>query len=375
MKDSSLISTYNYFEKLLEHLNGDTNKIFSGELVLPRQLEIHLPGNRVVPCNFNCSFCEGRFLIKTLSHYEEKAIKLVRELSGRIPFIILGGIYSEPLLNPFALEIIKETKKSGSFFGIHTNGSLLKRLEESKGFIKKICEISTSPEDYVSISLDAGTPHTHRLVKGTVISHFNEIIEGIRMISETRKENSPTIRVTYLINDDNSSEEDIGSIVKIAKNLKIDSLRFSIPYEAFGKDFSDLKKYKEEFEDSKSDFYEKRLKPYLSKNEDERPYIFYMPPIYQAIDKMNFNKCVMGYYQITMGTDGYLYRCSSTASQSFSFNRLGKIPDNFDDFKEMIRKNQDKDFNPRECFNAGARCDRIGLMINYSWSNLKQGDK
>ncbi|MDI3474010.1 MAG: hypothetical protein PWR30_333 [Candidatus Woesearchaeota archaeon] len=374
MRDFDLISTYNYFEKLLEHLHFDNKKIFSGELVLPRQLEIHLPGNLIVPCNFNCSFCEGRFLIKTLDSYEEKAIKLIKDLSGRIPFIILGGIYSEPLLNPFALEIIKETKKRGSFFGIHTNGSLLKKLEESKGFIKKICELSSSTEDYISISLDAGTPQTHRIVKGTVNSYFNEIIEGIRIISEARKENYPTIRVTYLVNDDNSSEEDIESIVKIAKNLKIDSLRFSIPYEAFGKDFSDLKKYKEEFEDAKSCFYEKRIKPHLSKSKDERPYIFYMPPIYQAIDKMKFNQCIMGYYQITIGTDGYVYRCSSTASQSFSFNRLGKIPDNFDDFKEMIRKNQDKDFNPKKCFNAGARCDRVGLMINYSWS-VKKGDK
>ena len=44
-------------------------------------------------------------------------------------YYIYGGNYTEPLLNQYFLDFIKLTKKNKANFGIHTNGSQLKILQ------------------------------------------------------------------------------------------------------------------------------------------------------------------------------------------------------------------------------------------------------
>jgi MoaA/NifB/PqqE/SkfB family radical SAM enzyme len=364
---------YRYFELLKEHLKGDLNKIFGSSIVIPRQLEIHLPGDGKKSCNFNCGFCEGKILSKKLSPYENKAISLIKDINGRIPFIIFGGIYSEPLLNPFLFDLIRETKRTGAYFGLHTNGSLLKKQEEKNKLISNILNLSCSSKDYISISIDAGTPDSHKKIKGTKSECFSKIIEGVSLLSKMRiVRGSPALRLSYLMCEENSSENDIRSIVSLAKQIGVDSLRFSIPYDVFGRDLNMVKKYKEKVENPESLRYYEIIKPFLSKGQEEKPYIFYMSPYYQDVDKMQYEQCIYSFYQITIGTDGYVYRCSSTASETFKNNRLGLAPDNFNDLKILLKKNQDPGFIPLQCFNMGARCNRIGLMVNYAWKQNRR---
>ena len=229
---------YQYFKILSDHLGNDLSKIFNGELVYPRQLEIHLPGDHKRACNFDCYYCQGRLLEQPLAPFEEDALKIVDGLKGKVPYFIYGGAYSEPLLNPYFLDFLKLTKKHGSYFGIHTNGSLLKELEEKQSFLSELCRIATSGQDYLSISLDAGTPESHMLTKNIKVNWFDEIIEGIRIAAKIRRNcDSPAIRVCYLLNRFNSSEREINCIIEIMQEIKVDSLRFSIPYDLYGKDF------------------------------------------------------------------------------------------------------------------------------------------
>jgi len=365
---------YQYFDILVSHLGGDLEKIFTGELVYPRQLEIHLPGDHRNACNFRCSYCQGRLLNQPLDPFEKKGLKLVRELEGKIPFHIYGGAYTEPLLNPYFIDFLKLTKKTGSHFGIHTNGSLLRRLEETEGLISKLTDIAEDKEDYLSISLDAGTTKSHCKTKGLNYDWFSEIIEGIRIAVKKRKEKEgfPSVRVCYLLNDYNSSEKEIKGICDIMKEIKPDSLRFSIPYDLYGKDFKKVKKYKEKIEIPKNKVMWERLLPFLSNSQEEKPYIFYLPPKFQDVEKMNFKKCLYGYYQITLAADGHVYRCSSTASPTFPQTKIGRIPENTRDFEEMIIKAQSYDFNPSECFRRGARCNRMALEINTRWEKINE---
>ena len=83
---------------------------------------------------------------------------------------------------------------------------------------------------------------------------------------------------------------------------------------------------------------------------------------------MNFSQCIYSYYQITYAADGYVYKCSSTASPSFSDNRLGKITDDLKEFQRMVLANHKEDFDARTCFSQGARCNRIALEINDLWN-------
>ena len=369
--DSNRPAGYQYFNIVKAHLNNDLTKVFDGELVYPRQVEIHLPGDRKRACNFDCYYCQGRILEQPLAPFEEDALMIVEELKGRVPYFIYGGAYTEPLLNPYLLDFLKLTKKYGSRFGIHTNGSLLRRLEIEKSFLSEICRIATSSEDYLSVSLDAGVAQSHMQTKNIKVNWFDEIIEGIRMAAKIRGDsNSPAIRVCYLLNRFNSSESEIKRIISVMQDIKVDSLRFSIPYDLYGKGFDTVRKYKQTVEVVQNSHYCKMLEPLMSKDLHEKPYVFYISPHCQDVERMNFKQCIYGYYQITLASDGYIYRCSSTASPTFKMNRLGKTTSDFGKFKKMILANHNPNFNPSTCFKVGARCNRIALEINTTWAKI-----
>ncbi len=114
--------------------------------------------------------------------------------------------------------------------------------------------------------------------------------------------------------------------------------------------------------------------PLMSPSLEERPYIFYIPPQCQDVDRMNFRQCIYSYYQITLAADGYVYKCSSTASPSFKMNRLGKIPENLNKLNPMIVANHGPNFNASTCFKVGARCNRIALEINTTWARMNAKD-
>ena len=95
--------------------------------------------------------------------------------------------------------------------------------------------------------------------------------------------------------------------------------------------------------------------------------MFYISPFNQDVDRMDFKECIYPYFQISAGSDGYWYKCSSTASPSFSFNRLGEITGNLEDFHKAILRNQRRDFKPEYCFRAGGRCNRMALECNKAW--------
>lgn len=366
-------TSYQYFKILKDHLGGDLKKIFNGKLVYPRQIEIHLPADHKKPCNFHCYYCQGRLLKQPLGPFEADALEVIDKLKGKVPYFIYGGAYSEPTLNPYMMAFLNMTKKHNSYFGIHTNGSNLKILEETQGWLTELCRIANDKQDYLSISLDAGTPESHMKAKNLDRDYFSEIIEGIKMAVKIRGNSKcPSIRVCYLLNTFNSSLKEIKGIIKTMKQLKVDSLRFSIPYDLYGKDFDKVRDYKNNIEFKQNIKYEKMLKSLMSNNFKEKPCIFYLPPSYQDVDEMNFKQCIYSYYQITIGADGYVYKCSSTATPTFKMARLGKMTNDLKEFEKMILKNHDPKFNAATCFRVGARCNRMALEINKSWKNINE---
>ena len=97
---------YRYWLQLMKHLKNDKEIFFKKDFIWPRQLEIHLPGNHIIPCNNHCSHCAGKYFQKDLGHWELDFIEVLDKLKGAIPFIIMGGSYAEPLLNPYYLTFL-----------------------------------------------------------------------------------------------------------------------------------------------------------------------------------------------------------------------------------------------------------------------------
>ncbi len=363
-------ANYNYLKILKDFLGGSLDRVFNGEIVYPRQLEIHLPSNKKVACDFHCYWCQGGKLDQTLAMDEEKALRLVDEIGpGKCEYYIYGGAYTEPLLNPYMMDFLRVTKKHKVLFGIHTNGSQLKPLEEKSGFLSEAFAMMEH-KDYISVSLDAGRPESHMKTKNLKHNVFDQIIEGIRMMTERRDRNPerPAVRVCYLLNKFNSSAGELEGMVRLARELRVDSLRFSIPYDHYGKNFGKVRDYKKNVEIPQNEIYEERLRPIVSRSPSERPYVFYFPPENQDVDRMNFRQCVYTYYQITLAADGNVYRCSSIASPTFSHGIVGPIPDSKREFEEMIIRAQDARFDCNTCWKAGARCNRMALEINSAFN-------
>lgn len=360
---------YQYWNILEEHV-GDASAIFSGKMVYPRQVEVQLPSDHRKPCNFDCHYCQGLKFIKDLGRWETDGLRLLDQLRGKIPYFIYGGAYTEPILNPYLMAYLGVTKKHGSHFGIHTNGSVLKQLEDTQGWLTEACALATDRGDYISVSLDAGTMESHSKTKGLSKDWFTEIIEGIRAAVKIRDESNakgPAIRICYLMNEHNSSKREIEKIVSIAKNIGVDSLRFSIPYAVYTLPFDLVRIYKKNIEDRYDSTYYERVKPYLS---DGKPFIFYLSPKHQSIERYTFDQCVYGYYQICLGADGYVYRCTAIATPTFKDLRLGKISDNLNDLERMILANQNPAFSCEECFKRNGRCNRIALELNSAWRDI-----
>ena len=352
---------YRYWEQLLKHTSKDS--IFSGELVYPRQFEIHLPGDNVIPCNLHCPHCAGKYFDKSLGNWEDTGLQMLDGLEGNIPYHIYGGAYTEPLLNDRFIDYIRMTKKHGNHFGIHTNGTLLLQRECENGWLSELNMIATDNIDYLSISIDAGLNTSWCKTKGTNdYELFDNIIRAIDIAIQMKRTHS--IRLCYLISPFSDNNDDFSEIVRIAKLYKVDSLRFSIPFAPYNQDFKKVREYKQDRELPYTDSYRERLAKWLSEYLDDRPYIFYTGSEFTDIDRYNFDKCVYCYYQITLGADGYYYRCSTTATPTMKMCRVGKIGD---DIEQVIRRNQNYLWDAHTCFNSGARCNRMGLEINCEY--------
>jgi hypothetical protein len=275
-------------------------------------------------------------------------------------------------MNPYFMTFLAMTKKHNNHFGIHTNGVLLDKLENGQGFLTELNRISTDKIDYLSISIDAGLPRDWAKTKGANREKlFLDIISGIRRAAMIRKKsgNGHAIRLCYLISKYSGNTENFSSIVDIAKDTGVDSLRFSIPFAVYNQTFDKVKEYKNNVEIPGTAIYEELLEPYLSKSKDEKPYVFYTGPEFTDIDKFSLIKmCAYGYYQITYGADGYVYKCSTTATPTMKQCRLGRATRDLNEFNKMVVANQNKYWDCDNCFARGARCNRMGLEINVAAS-------
>lgn len=366
---------YLYWRQLVDHLNGDTEKLFNDDLVYPRQLELHFPHDRSAPCNLSCPHCAGRYYSDEMDKYEYNAFCILEQLKGKIPYIIMGGSFTEPFGNMWLFPCTEVIKKYGSYFGFHTNGCKLKTLEENSKLLTELNYISTDRTDYVSIAIDAGISWDWAKTKGTKeYQQFQNIVEATKMMIDIRDKNGGNghaVRWCYLISPHSGNEENFMSIIALAKRIGVDSLRFSIPFAPYNQDFGKVKQYRDNVEQANDDKYYQLLKPYLSKSQNERPYIFYNEPWFTDISRFNFDKCFYFAYQITMGADGYYYKCSTVSNSEAAHLRLGKVTDKIEDFENALKLNKDLSFSCKEqCFSKGLRCNRMGIEISDAANDL-----
>ena len=154
-------------------------------------------------------------------------------------------------------------------------------------FAIELVSLMESKYDYYSCSLDGGSPEKSHENKNIKYDAWTDIIEGIKiLVQEREKQKSKgSIRVAYLLNKWNSSEEELKNFINLMKEIRVDSLRFSIPYAQYGNEVKKVQNYKQKIENKEHEKFKKLLEPYMSKSKDEKP-VFYFAPVNQDIDRM-----------------------------------------------------------------------------------------
>lgn len=335
--------------------------------VWPRQLAIHLPGDHIRACNLRCAHCAGKLYPMVLGEWEEDLLNLLDKLKGAVFLHNYSGVYSEPLLNPFLVPLIEKTKQYSNVYGIKTNGSLLLGLEKKSGFMSKLCVLATSPDDYVSISLDAGYAKSFAKIKGVKQSVFHDVTEAIKLFGRLRGNNSfPALRATYLFTGQNDTCGEIDAAIKICAEAGFDSIKFSqaTPVWSLGREAN-----REWW--SRIHKRDRELHRYFSKffaSEVGRAKVLYSSP--QMFPSGGYRVCGYGYYQIALAEDGYVYRCSAASGSLFEDMRLGQITTDTSEFLEYVTKNQDIYFDTHKCFSRGAYCCRAAAAINDYYNEM-----
>ena len=365
--DNERPEVYRHQKVFLEHIGGDVKVLKDKKVIFPKSLEIHL-GGKNKPCNLNCVHCEGRLFSKRVHQNKKATLKLIDIVKDKISIFVFSGTYSEPTLDPNFLDYIRRIKDNGANFGLHTNATLPTK------FFEELLSLGDE-NDYISISMDACSEASFRLVKNSDGKLFKKVLENIYYIASNNK-NGVKFRLTYLLNDQNIDRKDLFSCLDNLNKYSehIGSLRFSVPYPYYGLNWHIIEAIQEQQVDPLYEKADKLIKEYLSSNNQISSKIFLLPPSTQDINKIkNITHCLFGYYQTTLGADGFFYQCNSVTSDKYKNLRLGELDEDIDldKFMAIVARNQDLDFDPRTaCFPFGCRCDRPGMEFNLLGEQL-----
>jgi radical SAM protein with 4Fe4S-binding SPASM domain len=195
---------YKYFNDLIRRL-----VVFNSG---PMQVELH-PGNA---CDdYNCRFCYGK-------NQELNTC----DLKGKVRFIHLSGIRSDPLNSKQTYDIIKRIKENGQKIGISTKGLLLNHD------LSSLLNTKTSSGDFITFSIDASDEKIYNSIHG-VNKHkdlFYRVKKNIRYLYYQKRlvNSSLSINASCLLFRENSSYKQMDRFVNLFGPIS-DIIRFSLP--------------------------------------------------------------------------------------------------------------------------------------------------
>jgi radical SAM protein with 4Fe4S-binding SPASM domain len=176
-------------------------------------------------CNYRCIFCEWFSPIvkearkETLSPdcYMDMDVYrgLVRELSALGTKIILIGNFEEPFMDSHLMEKIEYAKRYNIGCFLITNGSLIN--EETA---EKIVDLKL---DYLSVSVNAGTPEIYTLIHPTeneeTFERIASMVALIEKLKEEKRTNFPRTRLSMVVCNRNYC--DVANFVGLCQKLGV----------------------------------------------------------------------------------------------------------------------------------------------------------
>lgn len=256
-------------------------------------------------CQYNCSFCYGvNFKDKcekylSLDVIENNILKSIRDndkLSCDNPLIILSGLYSEPLLYPYRVKLIKLLGDYGFRFAIYTNGVLL-----DDDTMEIICESAGSFKDdeasYISFNLTGSVEN----------NKYEEMMSKVKRLIEMRNgtDSNLQINIPILLEGGMFSQKDLSRIQNELLGIGVDKIRYSVPQVAVsGGETVDVTNVK--------------FLNNLKKGCGDRIYI-------RSKSNKKFDRCYVMANTVSINYRGDVYPCSQTCSPLFKTLSYGSI--------------------------------------------------
>lgn len=283
------------------------------EKLLPLQFELHLPPrDPSKPCWFNCPFCYRQVLSHKLPRSYPRQnvfVRTVKDVKGKVPRIVISGLYSDPLLSDVLIPVLTEAKTGGLMkVGLHT------KLVEFPNDLQDILRTEFTHGDYVTVSLNTASQRTFsRITGGGRSSQLKAICKNLKTLCDIADQRGFRANVTcLLIPSLNANKNDIEKLHKLSKTCGAHSLRFSVP------------QYYEEAQNevflnsSVPDF----LRELECKTEGERPSVIFKDFSLWSVD--GIRRCFSQLLHPALGADGYFYPCCQVASPTFKQLRIAK---------------------------------------------------
>jgi len=172
-------------------------------------------------CNLRCKICEtweaNPKLDEELTTNEiKKVISQIAEW-GEIGISFAGG---EPLVRKDdLLECIKHANAKGLKTHVTTNGTMINK--------KVADQLARSGLDFLQISLDGATEKTNDYIRGR--NTFKKTMQAAKNILKSKKENNPSLKLSFTTVITNKNVDELSGILKIAETLGMHEVAFN-PY-------------------------------------------------------------------------------------------------------------------------------------------------
>lgn len=151
----------------------------------------------------------------------DMAVRLMEEAAEFTPKPVIAPTFSgEPLLYPRLLDIAQKARELGLSFSITTNAMLL-----SPEIAKKLVDLEVQT---VMVSLDAADSETYRTLQAP--GDLEKVKHNIRHLIKIRKDTTPNVALTYVIEETNQNEFDAflkewSDVDYIVRSHKLDTLK------------------------------------------------------------------------------------------------------------------------------------------------------
>ena len=363
-----------FLRNLVRHFSA-IEALVEGKPVTPVSIEVQPSGT----CNINCRFCgfgEQRNQHKRLNLTVEQMERLIRDIQDfnrtaphPMTEIKFNGIFSDPLAGPAKKATVRgiELAVEGNFWtGLFTNGielteevrrALVGSKERSAAFVNISLDSSTW-ENYHRIKKQGGRPEASK-------EQYLKILENIRALVKMKKRTGSSLRISIssVLQEENTTPEEVEGLVRLAKELGVDDVRFRYPYKKMTgapqqgqiqAAYETLRRLIEEYQKD----------PSFSVTQvytDDETHELMQRLLDGSLQRKKYAKCYVPHLRLTVSSDGQFHPCDHRGY--ITGGSLGSIDEGYRAVMEgMTRKEAIEGIHPQE----DPRCSFCAMYNHYT---------